>query len=591
MKRPKNPSSQRITTMVLLFPLIVLLLYGVLMYFYFTYAQSRDTEWELTQYEDRLMDTEASNLREKVHNLAQYVRYYDSQSIDKIKKDVQNIVNVAVSVANGINGAYSGLKSDKQIEEMIINALKYVHFESGMGYLFVLDLKGNVKLHGDRRRIGKNDMNVTDSNGKKIVEEFTRIAQENGEGFVKYYWYLPNSKEKIMMPKISFIKKLVGLDWYIGAGEYIHYMHRYIRNDMINYIKNNSIFDQGYFFVIDSHGHTVYHPKGDASNDAQRYLIEGLYRDKEHLAYTEYIAQYDWYITAVKNLKMVNASIKQKKEFILLKRKKNIQASMWIMSLMLLVSLFLSIYLSGIINRRLRNYREQIKESNEHLLFQSRQALIGELLPMIAHQWRQPINRIASIVALMRFGLHGDKCDPAKIDEECIKIEENIEFMSETIDDFRTFYKPKTASEDVELSKLVKKAIEFVGSSIRQKDIQIKLHLQQINYKLYANEFLQVLINIIKNAVDASEQHGEVDIALFEKEGTVHTVITDNGHGIPEDKLSKIFEPYYSTKENSMGLGLYMSKLIMEKHMNGSIRVDSAPKGGTRFTICLYRHD
>jgi signal transduction histidine kinase len=586
-----NRSSQRITTMVLFFPVVVLLLYGVLMYLYFTYAQVRNIRWELSQYQDRLMDTEASNLKEKVHSLAQYVRYYDSQSGTRIKKDVQTIVKAAVNVADGIYDAYVNTKDRDELKEMIIHALEKIHFEGRLGYLFMLDMKGNVLMHIDHSRIGKNDMNLRDSNGKEIVKEFTRIASQKGEGFVKYYWYLPNSKDGAMLPKISFIKKIKGLDWYIGAGEYVYYMRRFIRNDMLGYIKNNGESEDWYFFVTDSHGETIYHPRGDATKEATKYLIEGVYQDDKNLAYSEYIAQYDWYVTAVKNLDKVNISIKNKKNYLMEKRTQNIHVTLWIMLAMLLVSLLLSLYLSSIINRRLRNYDEQLKESNEHLLFQSRQALIGELLPMIAHQWRQPINRIASIVALMRFGFPEGKCDIVKVDEECAKIEENIEFMSETIDDFRTFYKPKTDIEMVELSEIVNKAIEFVDGAVKHKDIHLTVNLEKIHYRLYANEYLQVLINIIKNAVDASSQHRDVDVSLFHQDDIVYAVIKDNGDGMSKDELEKIFEPYYSTKENSMGLGLYMSKMIIEKHMQGNINVESAPGEGTRFEICLYSQE
>jgi len=226
---------------------LVLLIYGGLMYVYFAYAQNRDTRWEVNQYENRLMDTEVSNLREKVRNMAEYVRYYDSQNANKIKKDVQNIVNAAVDVANSLYEGYHYTQSRPYIEAMIVHALENIHFEGDIGYLFILDMQGNVKLHRDRSRVGKNNLNVRDSNGKEIVREFIRIARESGEGFVDYYWYLPNPRDKIMHYKISFVKRLKELDWFIGAGEYLHYMRCFVRNDMLEYIRNNAAFDQAIF--------------------------------------------------------------------------------------------------------------------------------------------------------------------------------------------------------------------------------------------------------------------------------------------------------------------------------------------------------
>jgi signal transduction histidine kinase len=259
------------------------------------------------------------------------------------------------------------------------------------------------------------------------------------------------------------------------------------------------------------------------------------------------------------------------------------------MGLLLLISLLLSYLLSGLINRRLRHYENQLHASNEKLLFQSRQALIGELMPMIAHQWRQPLNKIASVLALIRFDISQKKCDPYTIDKACEDMEESVDFMSETIDDFRTFYRPKNEIEDVDLAQLVTRAIAYVGSAIRSKNIELTTQLRSAHYRLYANEFLQVMINLIKNAVDASEPGGKIEVLLYEEERVVQIVVIDYGEGIAPEAIQKIFEPYYSTKENSMGLGLYMTKMIIEKHMNGSITASSDAREGTRFIIQLYR--
>ncbi len=586
-KRPR--SIWRITTLIILFPLLVLLTYGGLMYLYFIYAQQRDTRWEVVQYENRLLDTEVSNLEEKVRNLAQFIRYYDSQSATRIKTDVKKIVTAAAGVVEGIMHSPEGNLTRAQRERIALNALERINYEGKMGYLFVIDMEGTTLLHRDPALIGRNLMDLQDDSGKRIVRSFIDLAKKRREGFVDYHWYIPGREDRTMHYKISFIKRIDAWDWILGAGEYLLYMRQFIQKHMLDYLRHNPRFEDGYFFVTDSDGRTIFHPEGNATADAERYLIEGAYRDDEHIAYTEYIAQYDWYVTAVKNLRRVRERIVEQKQHLFEQRYENIRVSFWIMGVMLLLSLLFSLWLSGIINRRLRSYEEQLQESNEKLLFQSRQALIGELMPMIAHQWRQPINKIASVLALLRFEVAQEKCDPQEVDRACANMEESVEFMSETIDDFRTFYRPRNESEEVDLAQLITKAIEFVDGSIRQKDIRLVTHLRNIHYRLYANEFLQVMINLIKNAVDASQQHGEIAVDLYEEEGAVHIVVTDSGEGIGREELGRIFEPYFSTKENSMGLGLYMTKMIIEKHLHGTIEVDSQKGEGTRFTVMLYR--
>jgi len=248
--------------------------------------------------------------------------------------------------------------------------------------------------------------------------------------------------------------------------------HDVIRGEVLRYVIDNSRFDNGFFCISEHNGSALYVPDSNLSICETTSIKDGFGVDKYRMSYTADLPIYGWRITAIQDLKYIKARIRQKQEYLLLVRQKNIQAYLWIMLIMLALSLLLSLYLSTIINRKLQDYKEQINESNEHLLFQSRQALIGELMPMIAHQWRQPINRVASIVALMKFWLEDGDVDKQKLVEECTKIEENIEFMSETIDDFRTFYVPKTVTEVVLLDKLILKALEFADGAIQKKTSQ-----------------------------------------------------------------------------------------------------------------------
>jgi len=591
MKKTEN-TSVRLTTLIFIFPLVALLLYGGLSHLFFFYTQQKEIKRELEKYEHTLMDIEKNTLKEKVENLTRFIRYYDSKSSDKIKKDAKNIVNLTVNIANNIYRKYKDITNEVTLKKMIKNALSNIKFEGDLGYLFVLDMKGNVYVHIDPKIVGTNIMNIRDVNGKYIVKEFTKVLQEKGEGFVDYYWYISSEDRKQMHYKISYVKLLECYDWYVGAGEYLKYMKRDVRKDMLAYIKDNSSFMKGYFFISNSQNQIIYSPydnniSGHTWKELNQFRLEDIYQDDQYMAYTDYVAEYDWYITAVKELKEIQLNIDFKKKQSESKREENVRTNLYLMLFSWFISLLLSLYLSKVINYRLKNYESRLKETNEKLVFQSRQALLGELLPMIAHQWRQPINKIASIMALLRFSLTEKKIDAKKIDVYYQDIEDSIEFMSDTIDDFRTFYQPKENASMVNLKELINKSIEYVGGSIRKKDIQVHKVLEDIEFKLYANEFLQVMINLIKNAVDSLDQRGEINIRLFKKEEEIIISVEDNGTGIDIGALKKIFDPYFTTKEDSMGLGLYMTKIIIEKHMKGTIEVQKLTQG-TKFTIHLY---
>jgi len=589
--KSEEGASRRLTILLILFPLVSLLLYGGLSHLFFFYAQKMEIRRELSKHEQTLMEIEKNRLKEKVENLAQFVHYYDSKSSDKIRKDAKSIVDLVVNVANNICRSYQGKMEEKKLKQLIIDALRGIKFEGDLGYLFLIDMKGNIYVHIDPKMVGTNIMDIQDVNGKYIVQAFTKVLKEKGEGFVDYYWYIVSEDRKQMHYKISYVKKLACFDWYVGAGEYLKYMKRYVREDLLTYIKDNDRFENGYFFISDSHNRLIFAPPEAhlTQADIEHYRQEGFFQNSRYIAYTVYIPEYDWYITAMKALAGIQQEIAYKKHQSELKREENVKTNLYLMLFSWLVSLLLSLYLSWVMNKMLKRYEEQLRSTNEKLVFQSRQALLGELLPMIAHQWRQPINKIASILALLRFG-KGKSADAQTLDNYYKEMEDNIEFMSETIDDFRTFYQPKEHTSQECLDELIRRSIEFVEGPIRKKDIQLHTDLSPLTYSLYANEFLQVMINLIKNAVDSLALRGSLWIKLYVQNDHIVIDVEDNGKGIEKEMIEKIFDPYFTTKKDSMGLGLYMSKIIIEKHMHGRMVVENRPNGGARFRIYLPKN-
>ena len=578
-------------TFIVLFPLITLLLYGGLSYVFFFYTQKEQIKKDLSQYETTFIETEQENLKGRLENLTQFIHYYDGRSGEKIKEDVRNIISVTADVANNLYHSYKNTVDENRLKEIIKSALSKIKFEGDIGYLFLLDLKGNVHIHVDEKLIGKNILNIRDVNGKYILKEFNKVIKKKGEGFVDYYWYIVGEDKQKMHYKISFVKKIDAYDWYVGAGEYLKYMTKFVRKDILKYIKANAEFKNGYFFITNSLNEIVFQPDNNKirnnGEDLKHFRMDGLYKDDRNIAYTRYIAQYDWYVTVVKDLAEIQKNIENKKKESEFSHINKVKTNLYLMLFTWVVSLLLSLYLSLLINRMLKNYQSEINDANEQLVFQSRQALIGELFPMIAHQWRQPVNKIASTLALLRFELLDKKLSHEEIDSRCHNIEEDIEFMSETIDDFRTFYQPKENSSKVNLRLLINKAVDFLEGSVQKKNIYVVRELANISYELHGNEFLQVMINVIKNAIDSISMEGTIFIKLNKTEtDEILITVEDNGEGINANNLPKIFDPYYTTKEDSMGLGLYMSKMIIEKHMNGIIKAEALTQG-TRFTLCF----
>lgn len=243
------------------------------------------------------------------------------------------------------------------------------------------------------------------------------------------------------------------------------------------------------------------------------------------------------------------------------------------------------------------------REKDQHILQQSRLAQMGEMISMIAHQWRQPLGSISAVAAsiklkttLNRFDYttpEGREESKVYLQESMNKIESYVQFLTHTIDDFRNFFKPNKQKESVTLSQLVNKTLEIIGKALEINGITVTTEVHATNEIFtYANEVTQVILNILKNAEDViKERHTpspQIRIIVGGDETWQTISIEDNAGGIPDDVLPHIFEPYFSTKheKNGTGLGLYMSKTIIEEHCGGEIAATNTSVGA-RFMIKL----
>lgn len=318
--------------------------------------------------------------------------------------------------------------------------------------------------------------------------------------------------------------------------------------------------------------------------------VNGTYEDSKYLAVSKINSTLGFKIVAFMTKDKILSTVKNIQTILSISRNESLKQTIFWLAIIWFLLLFISLWLSTSVYKRLKDYEKSINDTNRDIIFKSRQAMLGELLPMIAHQWRQPLNKISSILMRMRFEIMSGKVNTQTLDQQSQMIEDSVDLMSKTIDDFRTFYRPKEEPQEVDLATLVRRAAYFLEEPIHKKKIILHKDLMSVKAKLHQNEFLQVLINLIKNATDAVEEGGEINIYLKEfEDGRIELRIEDNGTGIPEDKLEKIFEAHESSKQASMGLGLYMSKIIIEDRLKGKIKAYNTNKGAG-FLIVLYKN-
>ena len=238
---------------------------------------------------------------------------------------------------------------------------------------------------------------------------------------------------------------------------------------------------------------------------------------------------------------------------------------------------------------------EEIKRKDEMLIAQSRHAAMGEMIGMIAHQWRQPISVISMDANNMLLDIELDSYNVSKAKEYSNGIIKQTQHLSKTIDDFRNFFNPDKSISKSKLQDIFEKLYPIIKNSLSISNVTYKTSFRSdFELDTHPRELMQVFLNIINNAKDAladNKQDAFIEVKVYEDDDYVITDICDNGKGIHKHVLPRIFDPYFSTKKkkNGTGIGLYMSKLIIEDHLNGKLEVINKDVGAC-FRVILPKH-
>ncbi|MDD2896496.1 MAG: ABC transporter substrate-binding protein [Aliarcobacter sp.] len=233
--------------------------------------------------------------------------------------------------------------------------------------------------------------------------------------------------------------------------------------------------------------------------------------------------------------------------------------------------------LNSQLNEKIELEIKKNEEKNRILIQQSRMASMGEMLENIAHQWRQPL----STISIAASGMEVKKEFSTLSDEEFYKSIDHIKkasmYLSQTIEDFRSFFNKKKTLSKINSKKVIDKTLELMGNTFVQNRITLINDTQEIETLSLENELIQVLMNIFANAKDALKQlsgdNKYIFINVFKEENNLIIQIKDSAGGIDDEIIDKIFEPYFTTKHqfNGTGIGLYMSKLLVERHLKGTL--------------------
>ncbi|QFR50020.1 histidine kinase [Sulfurimonas lithotrophica] len=548
---------------------------------------------------------------------------YKSDTIDSsIKKELKTRVDLAYESAKHIYEKYRKTNSEKDIKNRIKDALSKMYFNEKKNYIFITSFNGKSVLSGSREFENKNIMNYSDSDGRAIVlEEITKV-KKNKEGFIKTNYYKGGGVKTI------YVKDLGFYDWYIGSSIFDMQQLELAKQNSLDIIRSTPI-QQNNFLAIYENKKPIYlsHKMRELLGNEPLQKVEDSLSKKPqwyeqningHIYYSTYIESFDWHIIYGFNISKMSKSELEKQEKIQILLNKEVDFITKITAIIVVLVVFLSIIFSRTINKIFLSYQDEVKlrqrqlellnasleqkvarelhnlrQKDKMLIQQSKMADMGDMLSMIAHQWRQPLNQLSYIFMNIDSAYEYKELNKKYLDEKIKEGNHLLEFMSETIDDFRDYFKPDQKKELTNIGDVVKRGLELMKKPLENAHIEI-VHINKCekDIEIYVNEFVQVVLNLVKNAKDALFQNNitEPKIKIITKcsqRGTF-VEVRDNGGGIDAKIMDQIFEPYFTTKDakQGTGLGLYMSKMIVEEHLGGKIIVQNID-GGASFKIVL----
>ena len=326
--------------------------------------------------------------------------------------------------------------------------------------------------------------------------------------------------------------------------------------------------------------------------ESWEFYADEMYFDKAKQFHQEYMPSKDIFNYALNKIDSLDLDIIAPQHGSIIEKKyiKNLIADM--------KNLDCGLYIEDKYNRELLDTINELKEKkltiqerDRQLFEQSKRAEIGEMIGNIAHQWRQPLAIVNTIVAILKEKNTLRELSQEEISDKLEKMQTRILYMSDTIEDFMNYYRPDKDKSLFSISAALNKALEIVNFTSNNEIIKVTTMISKnINAYGLKNEYVQVIVSILSNIHDVMKERSlkeiSIDIILKKENQNALLAIGDNAGGIADENLSKIFDPYFTTKHQSIGtgLGLYIARMIIEDTMSGSLKAQNF-KDGAIFNI------
>jgi len=592
---------------------------------------------QIEQTKKTYLEKQKNTIHKNVHSINDSIKFQITTIEDKLKKVLADKINIALKVTQHIYDTHKDQYNTKELKDKIIQYLGAMQFNNDRGYYFIHDLKTNKIIgHPLKKYINKDMTNFKDKRGVN-VNKLMLNSMSDSIGYYTSYFNKADDPNK-EYSKLSAITVFKPLNIIIGTGEYLDIVENSIKKIVIKRFENSKKAEKNYLYFYDLHNINggdnfatrllnsenpglVGTQLSDKHKDIKdKYFIKDLLSDlrkdgesyirywykvknkdkyQEKMSYFLLQKDWNWIIGSGFDFDRLNKQIEKMEESTHLYISDSIYNSIvWSIFLSFIVMIIAS-YVSIRIDKTIKeytieivNYKENQRVQDKFILEQSKMVQMGEMIGNIAHQWRQPLSVISTAASGILVSKEFNTLTPEKEEQMLNGIIEHTQYLSKTIDTFRDYIKEDKILKEVILQDRINSAINILESSLKNNHIKLIStinNIEDIKITMVVGELSEVIINLINNAKDVLVENNIDDkivkINLTKIENNVIITIEDNGEGVPENIIDKIFNPYFTTKHKSQGtgLGLHMSKEIIEKHLDGKLYVKNTDIGAKFF--------
>lgn len=561
-----------------------------------------------------------------VGDLKQLFIYKNNRVEEEMEASLKERVGIAFETAAFIYEKYHGKRSDAQIKQQISDALERMVWHQERNYVWITDYEGNSILDGNQQLSGENISSYTDADGRAIILEEIQKVRRDGEGFLRTR-FREGEGEQVM-----FVKDFGHFDWFFGSALQIDGARDALKASLRGMIQEMPTDKTVFTAILDTGGQPVHISEGARPYLNEKSLTgissalkeEPLWHDlggRNALVYSDYFAPFGWYLlygfetthfTSELDSQLRKRSEKVDADVLNIAAATAVPGLLIVLALLFFTRRIKALFaeyseevrvreellreLNATMERRVREEVEAQREKEKIQIQRSKMAAMGEMLSMIAHQWRQPLNQLSSLFVNISGAYAKRELTQKYLDEKMEEGTHLLERMSKTIDDSEDFFKPDRAREEVVIADVVAQTLPLIEKSLEARKITLQYLLDcNVSIKIFRNELMQVILNVINNAKDALLErkiaNPRIMIETVETGQFVIIKVCDNAGGIDDTVKDRIFEPYFSTKgvNGGGGLGLYMSKTIMEARLNGELRFENGDEGAC-FLIKIGKH-